>query len=157
MHFLAEPESSTRTTAEAAGGPTYRKFEQRQKYFMWMLGDLLRIALRRRAWVDRSINPDAELLVKEADISARDNISLALAVSNIVAALARVRKRGLIDDAEYLRLIYRFAGEAVDVEAMLKRGEAAGPLPEPGDEPVLASHSPGIKIDPLTGEPRESG
>jgi len=34
LHFLAEPESATRTTAEAAGGPTYRHFEQRQRYFL---------------------------------------------------------------------------------------------------------------------------
>jgi hypothetical protein len=27
-----------------------------------------------------------------------------------------------VDDAELLRLVYRFAGELVDVEAMLKRG-----------------------------------
>ncbi len=32
MHFLAEPESATRTTAEAAGSPTHRKFEQRQRF-----------------------------------------------------------------------------------------------------------------------------
>ncbi len=40
LHFLAEPESATRTTAEAAGGPTFRRFEQRQQFFLWMLGDL---------------------------------------------------------------------------------------------------------------------
>ena len=49
LHFLAEPESSTRTTAESAGGPTFRHFEQRQELFRWLVGDLARIALRRRA------------------------------------------------------------------------------------------------------------
>lgn len=34
LHFLAEPESATRTTAEAAGGPTFRHYEQRQKFFL---------------------------------------------------------------------------------------------------------------------------
>ena len=42
MHFLAEPEGSTRTTAEAAGGPTFRHFEQRQNYFIWLVADLLK-------------------------------------------------------------------------------------------------------------------
>jgi hypothetical protein len=155
MHFLAEPESSTRTTAEAAGGPTYRKFEQRQKYFLWMMHDLLGIALRRRARLDGRLNPRAEFQVKGADISARDNVSLAMAVSNIVSALGKVRSRGLMDDAEYLRLVYRFAGEAVDVEAMLKRGKIAGPLPDPADFSARdgASGEGGKpKIDLLTGE-----
>ena len=31
MHFLAEPESATRTTAELSSEPTYHKFEQRQQ------------------------------------------------------------------------------------------------------------------------------
>ena len=52
LHFLAEPESATRTTAEAAGGPTYRHFEQRQRLFLWLLGDVLRAVLQRRAQVD---------------------------------------------------------------------------------------------------------
>ncbi len=43
LHFLAEPESATRTTAESAGGPTFRHFEQRQRHFLWMLSDLARI------------------------------------------------------------------------------------------------------------------
>ena len=52
LHFLAEPESATRTTAESAGGPTFRHYEQRQQYFLWMIGELARAALRRRAMVD---------------------------------------------------------------------------------------------------------
>lgn len=160
MHFLAEPESATRTTAEAAGGPTYRKFEQRQKYFLWMLEDLMQIAIRRRAKVDRKVKADADLLAKGADISARDNISLALAVSNIVVALGKVRNRGLIDDAEYLRLIYRFAGEAVDVEDMLERGEEAGPIYDPEIyKDADGEGGPKIDINPDTGEllPSKSG
>jgi len=134
LHFLAEPESATRTTAEAAGGPTFRHFEQRQKFFLWVIEDLLRVALKRRGQVDRSIQEDEEIEVKGTDISARDNISLALAATNIVNALGNVRNRGLIDDAELLRLVYRFAGEAVDVEEMLKRGKAAGPVETPGQK-----------------------
>ena len=45
LHFLAEPESATRTTAEEAGGPTYRHFEQRQGHFVWMMQDILQVAL----------------------------------------------------------------------------------------------------------------
>jgi hypothetical protein len=111
LHFLAEPESATRTTAEAAGGPTYRHFEQRQEYFLWLLGDLLRAVLRRRALVNRHIPQDPEFILRGADISARDNTTLASAASTAAEAFTPLRDRGLIDDAELLRLVYRFAGE----------------------------------------------
>jgi hypothetical protein len=135
MHFLAEPEGSTRTTAEAAGGPTYRHFEQRQRFFLWMLGDLLRAVLNRRAAVDGRVSRRAEIEISGADISARDNMSLSMAASNISSVLQDLRDRGLIDDAELLRLVYRFCGENQDVEEMLQRGKAAGerePAPGPG-------------------------
>ena len=111
LHFLAEPESATRTTAESAGGPTFRRFEQRQRFFLWMLHDLARIALMRRAQVDRSVEASAAIHVQGADISARDNVELAQAARDAVEAFGKLREQGLIDDAEYLRLVYRFAGE----------------------------------------------
>ncbi len=123
MHFLAEPEGATRTTAESAGGPTFRHFEQRQRWFLWMIRDLAGIALARRAQVDRSIDPAAEILVQGADISARDNGELASAAEGIIRAFSALRDRNLIDDAELLRLAYRFAGEVADTEDLLKRGK----------------------------------
>ena len=62
LHFLAEPESATRTTADAAGGPTFRRFEQRQEYFLWMINDILRVVLTRRAMVDRKLEPNMNFL-----------------------------------------------------------------------------------------------
>jgi hypothetical protein len=61
-----------------------------------------------------------------SDISARDNASLAQAASAIAATFGELRGRGVIDDAELLRVVYRFAGELVDVPEMLGRGKAAG-------------------------------
>jgi len=142
LHFVAEPESSTRTTAEAAGGPTYRHFEQRQRFFLWMLGDVLRFVVGRRAAVDRQLDPGAEIQVLGSDISARDNVSLGLAAVNALNALCELRDRQLIDDAELLRLTYKFAGESVDVEQMLARGRSAGggpgSRPTPARKPVPA-------------------
>ncbi len=111
LHFLAEPESATRTTAEFAGGPTFRRYEQRQKFFLWLLEDLTRIVLIRKARVSRRVKADAELIVRGADISARDNGALAEAAQSIVNAFLPLLERGLVDDAELLRLAYRFAGE----------------------------------------------
>ena len=121
LHFLAEPESSTRTTAEAAGGPTFRHYEQRQQYFLWVIQDIARVVLQRRARVDRRVSSHVEISVKGTDISSRDNVELAQAASVVIQAFTMLRDRHLIDDAELLRLVYRFAGEVVDVEDMLKR------------------------------------
>ena len=121
LHFLAEPESATRTTAEAAGGPTYRHFEQRQRLFLWLLEDLLRAVLQRRAQVDPGLDPATPLTLHGADLSNKDNASMATALGQVMDALTGLRDRQLIDDAELLRLAYRFAGEVVDVEAMLRR------------------------------------
>jgi hypothetical protein len=154
LHFLAEPESATRTTAESAGGPTFRHYEQRQLYFKWMLHDLATVIVRRRKMVDRLISADAELIVTGTDISARDNAALATAASVIVASMTTMRDRGLIDDDELLRIVYRFAGEVVDLEELLKRGKAAPPPKVPPKPAGEASRTPDqVKIDPDTAEP----
>jgi hypothetical protein len=126
LHFFAEPESATRTTAEAAGGPTFRHYEQRQIYFRWLITDLARIVVRRRALVDPRVDANAPLRVQTTDISARDNASLAVAAEGIIKAFVQLRDRGLIDDAELLRLAYRFAGEVVDIPAVLQAAREKG-------------------------------
>lgn len=121
LHFLAEPESATRTTADAAGGPTFRRFEQRQQYFLWMIEDILRVVLARRAMVDGKINKKIDLSATGADISSRDNTSLSQAAYYMVEVLTNLRDRSLIANDEFLRVIYRFFGETVDADEMLKR------------------------------------
>ena len=110
LHFLSEPEASNKSTAESAGGPTYRHFEQRQEFFTWLVGDVARVAVRRRALLDGRLKPDTQIQFTGADLSARDNASLAVAASTVTAALTDLRDRLIIDDAEMLRMVYRFAG-----------------------------------------------
>jgi hypothetical protein len=129
LHFLAEPEGATRTTAEQAGGPTFRHFDQRQAFFLWLIKDLAGAVTARRAHYDRSVDPNTEIMARGADISSRDNALLAEAASKVVGAFAGLRDRGLIDDAELLRLAYRFAGEAPDVERLLRAGRIASQAP----------------------------
>lgn len=123
MHFLAEPEGSTRTTAAESGGPTFRHYDQRQQFFLWVLSDLARIALRRRAHVDGRVSATAAVKVHGTDISSRDNAALASSAESIVRAFIQMRAHGLIDDAELLRLAYRFAGEVVDVQKILENAK----------------------------------
>jgi hypothetical protein len=159
LHFLAEPESATRTTAESAGGPTFRHYEQRQEFFLWMIADLTRVVLRRRKFRDRLINPRADIEVSGTDISSRDNAALATAASTIIGAFLELRELGFIDDHELIRIAYRFAGEVADVEDLLKRGKAAPKITRPGGRPGAsgkngAGRPPGIRIDPIDGQPK---
>ena len=156
MHFLAEPESTTRTTAEAAGGPTYRRFQERQNYFIWVLQDVLTVVLNRKAGIDatlksnKKINP-YQITITGTDINTTDNITLAMAAGNILNVLTTLRDRNLIDDSEFLRLLYKFTGESVDIEEMLARGSISlPPVKPPQDdgasndgvkEPVIDPHA----------------
>jgi hypothetical protein len=152
MHFLAEPEGSTRTTADSAGGPTFRRFEQRQRFFIWLLEDLLQVVISRRAQVDYGIQSDPEIQISGADISARDNVSHSIATVNILNALERLYDMGLISQRELLRATYRFAGESVDIDEILAEGtgidrrEASTPIKPASQDPV----------HPTTGDPKPS-
>lgn len=111
LHFLAEPESSTRTTAEAAGSPTYRRFSERQRFICAMLEDVLRVVVIRRSCYDPEVDPDALIRVEGGDVSARDNRELAEAGQQVAQVAADLYERDLIDAREVLRLVYRFMGE----------------------------------------------
>jgi len=123
LHFLAEPESATRTTAESAGGPTFRRYEQRQEYFLWLLQDILSVVLARRARVDHKLDPMVEFSITGSDISHRDNGSLAQAAYYMINVLSDMKDRNLIANDEFLRVIYRFFGESIDAADMLERAK----------------------------------
>ena len=111
LHFLAEPESSTKTTAESAGHPTYRRFEERQRVLCWLIEDLLRVVLKRRASLDTRVDAETRLSVRGGDIHARDNLELARAGQQMASMAMSMHEKGMIDAPEALRLIYRFIGE----------------------------------------------
>ena len=62
----------------------------------------------------------AALRVYGADLSARDNAALADAAARASAAFTELYRMGLLPPEELLRLIYRFAGETADVDALLR-------------------------------------
>lgn len=140
LHFIGEPESSTRTTAEAAGGPTYRHYQKRQIFFLHMLKDIAKIAVERAYLSGMRVSKTADITARGTDISARDNSSLAIAATTIVSAFAGLYDRGLINERELLRISYNFAGELVDVDELLKSvvPPRAQPKGAPVAEPVEA-------------------
>jgi len=117
LHYLAEPESTTRTTAEAAGTATFRDLEQMQTEFCDMLSSMARVALAVRKRIRRGVNPNALIDIGRPDITERDNSLLSLAVNRIWPPLADLYDRKLIASQEFLRLVYRMAGENYELKA----------------------------------------
>jgi hypothetical protein len=104
--------------------------------------------------VAHDVSVRAELLVRGADISARDNVALSMAGNNIGNLLADLRDRQLITDAEYLRLAYRFSGEVVDVEDMLANAAKDGPPKQWSAVPGSVTTPDGKKVDQPGGAER---
>jgi len=111
LHYLAEPEESTRTTAEAAGTPTFKHFKHRQNYLSNVLLGVLRSALTVRHQYDSHITPSAEVRIIVPDITERDNSILALALQRFVTGFAPIYNAKLVDEDEFIRLVYRFIAE----------------------------------------------
>jgi hypothetical protein len=111
LHYLAEPESATRTTAESAGTAVFKHLEQRQQLLFAIIRELAGVAIRRRALIDRRVKADGVVTVSGAEVSVRDNAALAGAAAQALKAFGSLRDRGLIDDRELLRVVYRFSGE----------------------------------------------
>jgi hypothetical protein len=105
MHFFAEPESSTRTTAEAAGTPTFKRFERRQNFLKNVVKTLLEVVSEIHG------EKNAEIVINVPDVTEKDNAALAIAVQRITAAFAPIYNAKLIDPKEFIRLVYRFVGE----------------------------------------------
>ena len=122
LHFLAEPESQNKASAEAAGGATYRTFEQRQEVFLWIISQVVRAVLRRRRLVDHDLNSEADFRIIGADIYEQDNNNLSTAAATMTNVVSQLRKYRHISRSELLRLVYKFAGEDPDTEAILKAG-----------------------------------
>jgi hypothetical protein len=156
LHFLAEPESSTRTTAEAAGTPTFKHFEDRQDMFLALLHDVMILAVERRfSRGDTTVDPKAEIEIRAADISERDNASLALASSQVITSFKTLLDAGLIAPEEYMRIVYRFSGEVLPTDEVGSTGnDGVRPAPNTANaNPQTAPHSKSqIKVNPDTGE-----
>ncbi len=153
LHFLAEPESSTRTTAEASGGPTYRKFQQRQQFLTWLIKDLLKIALNRCALVTgRRLSE--EFQVHPSDLSGRDNVALAMAGSNIASSFQTLYDLGAVSKEEFVRVLYRFIGEEGDPKDIVSQGTGQDIRPTKSPSAAQTPSQP-LKIDPETSEPKD--
>jgi hypothetical protein len=123
LHYLAEPESSTRTTAEAAGTPTFKRFDDRQRQFKNMVHSILEIVLNVRRRVDKGLPASVDIDITAGDITERDNSLLALAAARVEPALGDLFDRDLIEEPEYIRLFYRMMGEILNEKNIPAKGK----------------------------------
>jgi hypothetical protein len=158
LHWLAEPESSTRTTAEAAGTPSFKTLEERQKFLLMTIKEVLEVCLERSMGLAAGVQSprtrrEAEISVTAADISERDNAALALAATQIVASFGQLVAGGYISADEYMRVVYRFAGEVLP--ASRPDAAAADVAPVKSSKPTA-----GVHVDSKSGDvniPEEEG
>ena len=147
-HYLAEPESSTRTTAEAAGTPTFRALEQTQAYFLDILSEIAGIAVANRKRFDRRVNPGSLIKAIGPDITERDNSTLALAVSRVYPAMSELFDREGIDEQELLRMVYRMAGESQPPPV---GADGVRPMQRRPLRPVTSGQTPSAKTNRPSG------
>jgi len=124
-HWRGDAGDISLATAQAMQGPTERHLLQRQRYFVWMIKDILYHAYQRSAAISKvrkiaSADYDALFKVHLPDISRFDNEALARATRDVtqgfytlasqLSALPPTLAR------ETLRLAFKFAGEATSME-----------------------------------------
>jgi len=139
MHYLAEPEESTRTTAEAAGTPTFKRFKRRQQFIVNVLKTLLQAVLTVRRRYNSNIPARAEIRILVPDITEKDNAALSIAAQRIVTAFAPLYNAKIIEPKEFIRLVYRFIAENVpemipEFAPINVRGGTAKTPTDPGTE-----------------------
>jgi len=150
LHYLAEPESATRTTAEAAGTPTFRNLAQIQTAYKRALTKLAKIAITVRKRTDNRVKPDAEITIKSPDITEKDNASLALAMNRTWPVAMDMYDRKLIDEKELMRIIFRMGGETFD-----NTKEINGLRKPLVQQPGTPGTQPDNPSEPDPGEPDE--
>jgi hypothetical protein len=133
-HWLNSIEVNTQARASRMDGPSLRHYQTWQQVFSTSLLDVTHAALeqaracgalRHRGQSLKRIieREDYGLQVKVAELSKEGNLQLAHGAKAIVEAFGALHDKGLLPDEALVDLAYRFAGELVDVEAALGRGQ----------------------------------
>lgn len=134
LHYLAEPESATRTTAEAAGTPTFRTLEEMQDEFFSILTNMAHTACKVKGI------PSGEIKIEGPDITERDNATLALALGRAYPQLIDLYDREGISADEFMRLTYKMLAEVWEGKTpTIKR--------KPLVQPTAAPQTPAIDDD----------
>ena len=145
MHWHAEPEGATQTTAEASGTPTFRTLEETQSDFF----DLIQTCATIAATIAGFEIKEGDIWIEGQDITERDNATLALALGRSYPHLADLFDRHGIDDKEFLRITYKMFGEIWDDKTpAIKRK----PLIKPAEQSSTITDAKTDATDPKEDE-----
>jgi len=122
LHYLAEGESATRATAKEMVGPTVRHYERRQQFYGGVLVDVV-VKMLYRARVQgrlpRTPRGGWQVEYSACELTEEDSLQVARAAKQIIGYLSEMTRQGWMTKRKAVEMAYRFAGEVVDVEAML--------------------------------------
>lgn len=112
LHWLGEPEGSTRTTAQESSLPAIQNLTQRQMHFRHVIMSLLATACERAAYAGfLPYYGDWQITVDMPDLTRADNRTLADSAHIMAQTLEILRSHDWIDDNQARDLAFRFAGE----------------------------------------------
>lgn len=149
MHWHAEPEGATQTTADAAGTPTFRTLEEMQDDFFNMLIEMAEVAIEVKGL---KLAEGQTIWIEGPDITERDNAALALALGRAYPQLADLLDRDGIDDKEFLRLVYKMFAEVWQGKKVPKIKRKPLVKPTPGTESPTIEDDKTDESDPEEGE-----
>jgi hypothetical protein len=165
-HWRGEAEPANLATARAMTGPTERQLIRRQKYFHFMLQDILYQGYQRAVQVGRGrqlkhSDYDKLFVVTASDLSRSDNESLAKAARDFTQAMYSLSSQLHVNEPfsrRLLRLSFKFAGEPIS-EAEIDEILSA-PINVPGVLPPSMVDDPDISepdTDSEVSEPEQPG
>ena len=145
-HWRGEAETANLATARAMTAPTERHLIRRQKYFHYILMDLVYTAYQRAYDIGRvrkiaETDYDKLFIVTASDLSRSDNESLAKAARDITQAFYSLSSQLGVNETysrEILRLSFKFAGEPI----------SEAKIDEILSTPIFPPVSPGAVDDP---------
>jgi hypothetical protein len=124
-HYLSDSSEGNRATAAEMGLPTLLKFQRRQRMIRRIVRSILDRVIEEAQKAGRlSQQIDTSYDVSFPEIDVEDNQQLATSVNYLVNALVTARKQGWLSDETAMRLLFKFAGEEIDVHSELERVRA---------------------------------
>jgi hypothetical protein len=146
MHWHAEPEGGTQTTAEASGTPTFRTLEEMQDDLFETLIAMSKVACQVKGLEIGT----SKIWIEGPDITERDNATLALALGRAYPNLTDMLDREAIDAKEFMRLVYKTFAEVWDDTKVpdIKRKPLIQPTANSGNTPTSKTDTKTDPTDP---------
>lgn len=111
LHFLAEPESENKASAESARESTWRHFEQRQQFMIQLVQRVLGQVLLRAAAVRPVLDAEASIQVFGDDISVSDNLNNARAAFYMAQSLEKLNAATILPLEKCRRIAVNLFGD----------------------------------------------